>query len=203
MGLTFYVRILLAVEWIVLSFMSTGAWSGKTLSMSVFLLTLFMLIKGMVKRNYYLAVLFFFILDYSFQPIRYYWYGEHINVRTVCETPDTVYLTTLILFLFLICLFSIIKWVDVSQRTLFTERKPLSFLLCIALSLLCITFGATGSTIFASGSYSDSLQEGGRSSLFAYGIIPVTLSLLYADTKLAASSSDHPYSYAIAVNALI
>ena len=179
----FYVKILLFIEWVVLSFMSPEVWSGKILSMSVFLLTLFMLVKAMFRRNYYLAVLFFFMLDYSFQPIRYYWYGEHINVRTVCETSHTVYLTALILFLFLICLYSILKWVNVSKRTLFAERKLSCFFLCIVLAFLCITFGVTGSTIFASGGYSNSLQEGGRSSLFAYGIIPLTLSLLYADTK--------------------
>ena len=158
---------------------------GKILSLYIAIVVLYPLVRSLKSGDYHITILCAFMFSYVSIPINYYWLDLHINYYNECETPTTVYRVLQILLLFHSLLLYMLKFSSVSKvKTQYLqESNGVIFFLMVIISLVFVTFGSTGQNIFEAGGYSNALQTKSSSSLFAYSLIPISLSYIYANNK--------------------
>ncbi len=158
---------------------------GKILSVLAVSLVLFPLLKSFKTGDYHLSILFFFMISYVLVPFNYYWMGLHINFYQECENENTVFKALQILCLFHSILLLTIRFAKsgrVRQNGL-SEENDWVHIILIAISLIFITFGSSGETIFETGSYAESLEVRHSSTVFAYSVITISIAYVYSNTK--------------------
>ncbi len=177
---------LFSLEWLILWGIGPSDLTGKILTLSLFLFSLWQLLEALRYRQIWFGVMQFFMLSYAYEPLRYFCFGENISRwRVMCQIPSTVYTTALLIFLFLISMY----WsVSYKRRTVVYRKSPFQFhsdfSLWFAILLLGITLtvvGKTGQNILQTGGYG----RGGAtvSTTFSYAMIPLIVALCYATTS--------------------
>ena len=170
------------VEWIYLYFAEISPFTGVLLGISWFGFTLWQVVLSYRQNLLWLLVVWLFMMMYSFEPIRYFIYGDNISYRVQCESEYTVYQVALICYIFALCLGYFTKLRKISLNEISSPqivRSPLYvWLACIVIGFYCISFGQSGDTILESGGYGQGNSS--TSSLFGYGIIPIVIALRYS-----------------------
>ena len=159
---------------------------GKMLSVYGLLSVLYPFVQSLRTKDYHITIVFVFMMSYLFVPFNYFWLGLQINYYNACTNLTTVYLVLQILCLFhSILLFNLklSKGKEI-KRKLLLESDGIIFTVLAIISFVLITFGSTGKTIFEAGGYVEAKELKTSSSFFAYSVIPISLSLIYANTKL-------------------
>ena len=158
---------------------------GKILSLYIAIVVLYPLVRSLKSGDYHITILCAFMFSYVSIPINYYWLDLHINYYNECESPSTVYKVLQILVLFHSILLFKLKFSKSSEANhiLFSEKNDIVFYIMAIMSFMFITFGSTGEDIFEAGGYSNALQTKSSSLLFAYSLIPISLSYIYANDK--------------------
>ena len=164
-----------------------GPTSHSEIAMAVILLLLNLAIAiiALKKKAYAAFIISFFMLSYSYVPFSYYILGNSINIRTIAQTPTSVYKTGVLQLLFQVILWwklTIKK--DTTPTGLLTNKATWPFTLLIILSLAFITFGRSGTSIIDSGGYKNTLDSVESTSFFAYSIMTIALAFIYANTRL-------------------
>lgn len=182
-----YIFFFLFVEWSILWCFGAGTFSGVVLSISLFGLNLYQIIRCYNKDLLGLAILNFYLLSYNVEPSIYFIFHEQIAYRTQAENIETVYDVGLYTYLFyiIISIFSTNYNIKNCKHHLFvgSRNSPIIFWGSYVLSIFCILKGKNGETIFQSGGYGASMESLEVSSLFGYGIITITLCVVYAYSK--------------------
>ncbi|MBO5805175.1 MAG: hypothetical protein J6R25_08960 [Bacteroidales bacterium] len=169
--------------WVALYFAPITILSGKILSIVLLVVSAYTMLRSVFNKNYHLMVLYIFMLSYSIIPLSYYFEGESINIRTLCETPETVYNTALCLLLFYICMIWIVYFPKSKPVNCPTIHNDNNYWICFLFGLFLTIVGMSGTNILEGGGYSESIEQSQRSSLYGYAIIPISLAFIYSDTK--------------------
>ena len=158
--------------------------AGKILSIFLIIVSILPILISIYYERVDLFLLFGFMSMYNFVPYNFYFLNKHANIRQICETPDIMYLTALLILFFYIILIPSInfkKQNNIKKPIVF--HFPIAFYFLIITGFLCYIFGASGESILATGGYAFALETKASSSFFVYSIIPLALSFFYADTK--------------------
>ncbi len=150
-------------------------------------LQLFLIFSSFYHKNVWLGIVFFFMLSYCYEPSRYYFFHEQIATYSQSQTPSTVYYTGLLTLIFNL----VFSWVIPFQNNCKNIGKPIQirsniliYLFCLVFGIVCLVQGKSGQTIIESGGYGNTLRNMEGSSLFGYGVIPLAVCLIYADSKV-------------------
>ncbi len=174
------------LEWVYLYFAEITTFNGVLLGLSWFVFTLWQVVLSYRQNILWLMVVWAFMMTYSFEPVRYFAYGETLSYRVLCETDYTAYQVALICYLFNLCIgyFTRLRLIDKkSALKPRIQKAPLYvWLLCVGFGTYCMVFGQTGDTIFESGGYGRGTQT--FSSLFGYGIIPIVVAFRYSYNRI-------------------
>lgn len=177
---------LFTLEWLILWGVGPSNISGKVLTLSLFVFSLWQLIESLHYKQIWFSVMQFFMLSYSYEPLRYFIFGENISRwRVICQNMSTVYNTAMLIFLFLISMYWFVSY---RHKSVEYHKPPFQFRSDFALWLTVLVMGValaitgkTGQNILQSGGYGHS--NANVSTTFAYAMIPLTVALCYATTK--------------------
>lgn len=177
---------LFSLEWLILWGLGPGDATGKVLTLSLFLFSLWQLTDALRYRQIWFGVMQFFMLSYAYEPLRYFLFNENISYwRTICQTPYTVYTSALLIFLFLLSMFWFVSY---KQRTVEYRKPPFQFrsdftlwISVLLLGVILAVIGKTGENIMQTGGYG----RGGAniSTTFSYAMIPLIVALCYSTTR--------------------
>lgn len=181
----------LAVIIITAMYLITGPTSigGKCLVLSLCGISFYQVIMNYRRNRMGFMLMFFFMLSYSLASINYYFFSEHISIRTEVENVDTIYYVNLYCLIFYITISYFIKSSGPSFKInsnipfIGKYKSNLIWIICILIALLCMIKGKSGQNILASGGYSNTMSTLEVSSLFGYGILFILISLFFSHTK--------------------
>ena len=162
-------------------------WMMLLISAALITICIFMIKDAVTEKNFPLFFISLFMSTYAYVPIVYLWGMENYIISTTleAESTSTVYMTALCLLTFVTVFYRNIKtevpiyMKEQEQYLCFKNDK--GYWIVVFLSLICIVLGQSGETIFESGGYGQGNTE--SSSLYEYGIIFISLGLIYASTK--------------------
>lgn len=182
-GLCF--NLLLLADFFGLLYVGVNQTSGKVLALSVVILNVALIVKSIRHKQLWLAIVFFFMLSYHYEAVRYFCLHERIlPIWGLCQTPQAIYTTALCTFLFLLALNIVLKYrVNINPRRISPTCYKAPFILwlsCIIISLYFITTGLTGDNIFEAGGYGSGKAR--ASSSYAYSVIFIIIALIYSYT---------------------
>ena len=162
-------------------------WMMLLISVALITTFIFMVKDAVTEKNFPLFFISLFMSTYAYVPIVYIWGMEKYIISTTleAESMNTVYMTALCLLTFVTVFHRNIK-TEVpacmkGQKQYLCYRNDKGYWIVVFLSLICIVLGQSGETIFESGGYGQGNME--SSSLYEYGIIFISLGLIYASTK--------------------
>lgn len=169
-------------------FISTNAISMALTAVGLIAVSGLSVIRSARNKNFPLLVFSLFVVTYCIVPFNYLLgIDEHvINNVFFAETKDTVFLSAHCLLTFM-STFLLTARFDVpnycrEQSTYMQINNPAGFSICLVLAIVCVILGTTGENIFESGGYAQGNSE--RSSLYEYGIIFISLALIYSRSKI-------------------
>lgn len=146
------------------------------------------IVRSVKYQNYVLLIMAFFMSSYCVVPLFYLFHiDQHILERfTKAESHSTVYFTSICLLVFLQVFTLKVKFENkpllYEDDKLVSANNSIGFFAAVVISMLCILYGVSGDNLFEAGGYARGNSE--RSSLYEYGIIGITLSLIYANKKI-------------------
>lgn len=159
-------------------------YNGKLISSTLVGLTLFQIYRFYKFREYGILFIYLFTFNYSWVIFCYYFFGDPIIIyRVECETPNTRFHTCLYLLIFLSSMSFLINPNKEKQYVPQPRKNKFGYILCLLLAFVFIATGRTGQTIMDTGGYAESFANRESNGLFGYSLIPLSISLLYADTK--------------------
>jgi hypothetical protein len=184
--------LLLVIEWMVLWLYGPSTESGTVLAISWYALSLYQIFIALKNREMTMLIMFFFMMPYSYEPIRYFVGHESICWCLQSQNVHTVYTVALYSYIFNIVLTAFIN-IKQNKREVsrpFTFHCPFYiWAFCALLGLCCLLFGKTGETILSSGGYGQTLESGSFSTFFGYGVIPLITALIYSDNKFRRNTT--------------
>ena len=143
-----------------------------------------LLLRSVKQENFPFLIFSIFILNYCIVPLSYL-FGRSPHILediTFSETKSTVYYAANCLLLFLTFFIVNTKFTVPSsfqnKKTYMTIFNPYGYYVCIVLAIFCIVFGVSGKNIFEMGGYGNEGSD--RLSIYEYGIIFISLSLIYS-----------------------
>lgn len=161
--------------------------TGSVVCILLVIISVLPIILSIKHKNITFLIIYLYLFFYSIVPIQYY-FGNNDIVRwgTQCQTPNTVYQTSLSIIVFYI----FIIWGQWGTNTrsyqqdqeIWVNNNTYGFICCVALSVICIVFGKSGDTILSAGSYVDSLKNSNLSTLYGYGVIPLLIGIQFASS---------------------
>lgn len=172
--------IIAILEWILLYVLGASSITGKVLAVSILAIMIYMIIKSFVAKDYIVFILFAFMFNYTLVPFNYYFYDISMT-RSEAINSHTVYNVALSLFLFISLLLFQLKIKDSTTAPPLSLRSDIVYKFCFVLGLIMTTFLLTGDNILSSGGYGQGETQ--TSTLMEYSIIPISLCLIFADTK--------------------
>jgi hypothetical protein len=178
--------MILFIEWLALYFIGAGKMSGTVVSVSWLVFTVYQIVIAYRYNNMAMLIFFFFMLSYSYEPIRYFVYSENmIRFVTYCESDKTVYDVAIYSYLFclVMCYFIRYQRKDYIPYRLQLQSNTVVWLVCLIFGVIMLAFGKTGQNIFESGGYSQTLQSADASSMYAYATIPLLIGLVYSNNR--------------------
>ena len=155
--------------------------SGIVLAISLLLHNMHFMLKSIKNNNKVLFLMYLLMITYSLPLLYYYIFDTPIS-RYYFDAASTeyVYKVGMQLFLFHIILASSLDF-DNKQKNI-SFRNVYIYIICVIISIGCIII-SRGGNVFADGGYRNSLDVGGRDSILGYGVVFISLSLLYANSK--------------------
>ena len=172
--------IIAIVEWLGLYVIGDNYYTERVVSVSCLFLIIYTLFKSFHIKRYDIFIIFAFIFNYALVPYNYYFNSLFPGVRTEALDSLIIYKVSLILHLFVSVILAHIN-LCVSRQYLIIEKSDFAYKICIILGFVGTTFGLSGTNILESGAYYGGTTN--YSSIYEYSIIPITLSLIYADTR--------------------
>ncbi len=160
-------------------------WAGRVMSLFGIFAIVYPIVKSLKTSDYHITIIFVFMFSYMLVAFNYFWLGKHIILNDQCESLATVYRVLQVLCVFHLILLYSLKYsrLDIQKQRPVIENNSSIFYFLVFISFVLITFGQTGSSIFDSGSYRETIESSNTSTIYGYSVIPITLSLIYANTK--------------------
>ena len=160
--------------------------SMKTTGIGLIMVICTLMIKSLKNQNFPFLIFSLFIISYCIVPLGYlFGTSNHIiDHVTFVETHSTVFVTSQCLLLFLSSFLMVARF-DIppccrKQKSLMSISNSNGYIISVIIAILCIILGVSGENIFEAGGYGQGTNE--RSSLYEYGIIFISLSLIYSKT---------------------
>lgn len=182
------IYLCLYLEWLILWACGATKVSLSILSISLLLFTIWHLVLSYRYNCLVLTVFFIFVISYSYEPVKYSIIGQQIGYHNFAENDTTVYQVALYMYLFLIAICSSFRYsvLPINRKDVIQGNRSnlLIWMSCICIGLFCIIFGRVGESIFQTGGYGMTRKTQDFSTMFGYGMIPLTVALIYSKTKL-------------------
>lgn len=178
-----WISLILALYGVAGFFIPVGHLSPYLTGMGLILSSIILIIKSLREKNYPILLVSIFMASYAIVPINYL-FGKDLHIIRINEAENiyTVFLTSqcLLTFLSVFLLVHIFDRANKEKRNTvpLLIKNQLAFLISLCIALCCFLYGLSGENIFEGGSYYEG--RGDRSSLYEYGIIFISLSLIYA-----------------------
>ena len=161
--------------------------SNYLLSASLIYVVVILILDAIVSKHYSLLIMALFMGTYCIIPIPFLLWNDHIidNVLEV-ETTSTVYNAAVCLLMFMTTLYYFIgvrKKIKIVHENIFLSySNNTGYIFSIVVALFCISYGLAGDNIFQTGGYGTGGST--RSSLFEYGMLPLTSGLIFSQKKM-------------------
>ena len=146
---------------------------------SLITLNIYMIWYSFKGRDVGLLFFYLFALLYSIVPLGYLFGGFQIAFLDYCQNPKIVNLVLRDLLLFHAILAYFVKPLKADRIVIPSYRNDFFFIVCLLFFIVCYTQGLTGNNIFEAGGYGGDIAKS-KSTLFEYGIIPLSLMLIFS-----------------------
>lgn len=158
--------------------------SGFMLSIFLIVVPSITLVQALYFRNIPLLILYFFIIQNCYPPISYFVLGLDINSINQLQSIESVYRFTLLMYLFIVSLFTFQKVGPfiLSDYVLFGKKIYLGYKICLSISIIIFVFGRTGSTILETGGYGETLETMNSSFIWEYFLAFIACAYLFSET---------------------
>ena len=147
-----------------------------------------LIIKALRAQNVPLFIIFLFFSFYCFTPVLYLLGNQDYIIENIreAENESTVMMASVCLLTFITVFGRFIKIkfppdIKSSKEQLLNIKSKPAFIVTIILSLLCMFLGISGANLYEAGGYGDDI--GSRSSAFEYGVIFLSLALVFSSDK--------------------